>query len=58
MNEQELSKEAEKLFCAMTISDSEVSAVKETTIDQSDCAGWKEQRKGRLTASLFHEVFV
>ena len=49
---------SEKLFCAMTISDSEVSAVKEATVDQSDCAAWKEQRKGRLTASLLHEVFV
>jgi len=58
MNEQELYKEAEKLFCAMTISDSEFSAVKEATVDQSDCAAWKEQRKRRLTASLFHEVFV
>ena len=58
INDSELLIEAERLFCELTISDSEASAIKEATVAQHDCVAWKEQRKGRLTASLFHDVFV
>jgi len=58
MNDTKLLTNPEGLFCEMTISDSEVSAIKEATVAQHDCVAWKEQRKGRLTASLFHDVFV
>ena len=58
MNDEELATEAERLFCEMTISDSDFGVIKEATVAQNNCAAWTEQRKGRLTASLFHDVFV
>jgi len=58
MNDTELLIEAERLFCELTISDSGVSAIKEGTVAQHDCVAWKEQRKERLMASLFHNFFV
>ena len=58
MKDTELLTEADGLFCEMTITDSEVSAIKEATVAQHDCVAWREQRKGCLTASLFYDVFV
>ena len=58
MNDEELLKEAEKLFYTLNISDAEVHAIRNATIDQHNCAAWTEQRQGRLTASVFHDVLV
>ena len=54
-NNDELKKEAEKVFCTMTISDRETSIIKKATITQNDSVVWREQRNGRLTA---HDVYV
>ena len=45
MNEEELLKEAEKLFYALKISDSEVDAIRNATVDQHSCAAWTEQHR-------------
>ena len=58
LNNDELKKEAEEVFCAMTISDQEANEIKKATITQHDSVLWREQRNGRLTASVFHDVYV
>ena len=58
LNNDELKKEAEKVFCTMTISDREANEIKKATITQHDSVLWREQRNGRLTASVFHDVYV
>ena len=58
MNVEELEKEAESLFYIMSISMRDAEAIQKATIMQHCCAQWREQRNGRLTASLFHDVFV
>jgi len=40
MNDEELLKEAEKLFYALKISDAEVDAIRNATVDQHSCAAW------------------
>ena len=44
MNDEELLKEAEKLFYALRISDAEVDAIRNATVDQHGCAAWTEQQ--------------
>ena len=51
-------KEAEKLFYALKISDVEVDAIRNATVDQHSCATWTEQRQGRLTASVFDCISI
>ena len=58
MDNEQLLKEAEKLFFKMNISDIEANAIRDATVAQHNCAEWTQHRNGRLTASLFHDVFV
>jgi len=43
MNDDELTTEAERLFCELTISDSDVRLIKEATVAQHNCVAWTEQ---------------
>ena len=58
MNSEELEKEAERVFCSMSISVRDAETIQRATIMQQSCAQWREQRNGRITASLFHDVYV
>ncbi|XP_065919203.1 uncharacterized protein [Dysidea avara] len=58
MDDEELLKEAERLFCEMSISNIEADAIRDATVAQHDCVAWTQHQNGRLTASLFHDVFV
>ena len=42
----------------MSISNIEADAVRDTNVAQHDCAAWTQHQNGRLTTSLFHDVFV
>ena len=58
MANDELEKEAEKLFCSLSISEKEAEALVNATIMQQASAQWREQRNGRLTGSIFHDIYV
>lgn len=58
LNNDELKKEAEKIFSIMTISDRETNVIKKATITQNNSVVWREQQNGRLKASIFHDVYV
>ena len=54
----ELEKEAEKLFCGLSNSELEAEALVNATIMQQASAPWREQRNGRLTGSIFRDIYV
>ena len=58
MANDELEKEAEKLFCSLSISEKEAEALVSATIMQQASAQWREQRNGHLTGSIFHDIYV
>ena len=60
MANDELEKEAEKLFCSLSISEKEAEALVNATIMHQASAQWKEQRNGHghLTGSIFHDIYV
>ena len=58
MANDELEKEAEKLFCDLSISEQEAEALVDATIMQQASAQWREQRNGRLIGSIFHDIYV
>ena len=58
MANDELEKEAEKLFCDLSISEQEAEALVDAIIMQQASAQWREQRNGRLTDSIFHDIYV
>lgn len=49
---------AEEVFCEMAISREEAEAVERATRLQNDSSDWKNQRRGRITASSFHDILV
>lgn len=49
---------AEKVFVELSIADVECQEIEKVAYLQSKSIGWKKQRNGRLTASMFHDVFV
>ena len=58
MSDDQLKKEAERIFYSMEISDREAAAVEKATVAQHSSAQWRDQRSGHLTASLFREICV
>lgn len=48
-------KKVEQIFQGISISDDKTKAVEQATRSQSDSAEWKNQRRGQLTASSFHD---
>ena len=51
-------KKAEDIFQAIAISDQEAEVLERTTCLQREYVEWYQQRKGRLTASYFHDIVV
>ena len=58
MSNELLIKKAEDIFQAIAISDQEAEVLERTTCLQRECVEWYQQRKGRLTASYFHDIVV
>ena len=58
MNNEELEKESERVFCTMSISVRDAETIQRATIMQQSCEQWRKQRNGRITASIFHDVYV
>ena len=58
MDNHQLKKEAERVFYGMKISVREATAIERATIAQHNSVQWRDQRNGRITASLFHDVYV
>ena len=56
MDDHQLKKEAERVFYGMKISVREATAIERATIAQHNSVQWRDQRNGRITASLFHDV--
>ena len=49
---------AREVFQGITISESACEHIELQTCKQRECREWHEQRKGRITASSFHEILV
>ena len=49
---------AEKIFVELSIADVKCQEIEKATRLQSKSIEWKKQRNGRLTASMFHDVFA
>ena len=49
---------AEKVFVELSVTDIECQEIKKATCLQSKNTEWKKQRNGRLTASIFYDVFA
>ena len=49
---------AEKIFVELSIADVKCQEIEKATHLQSKSIEWKKQRNGRLTASMFHDVFA
>jgi len=47
-----------EIFRSIHISDGECKAIEASTRLQRNCDEWMMQRRGRITASLFHDVYV
>ena len=58
MDKNNLLEKAKELFIAMKISDRECEAVELCTKQQRENDEWYLHRKGRITASSFHDVYV
>ena len=48
----------EKYLKAISLTDDEISTIYNKTVSQSDSKFWFEQRKGRITASRFKQVYT
>ena len=48
----------ENFILKSKLSDEQINAIKISTINQSSSKNWVEQRKGRITASIFHRVYT
>lgn len=51
-------KKAEQVFQALEITDNEVKSIEVATRAQNNSSEWKKQRRGRITASAFHDILV
>jgi len=49
---------AEKIFVELSITNVECQEIEKATRLQSKSVEWKKQRNGKLTASMFYDVFV
>ena len=49
---------AEALFYSLSITQEQCDAIEQATQRQRDCDVWYKQRKGRLTASSFHNILT
>jgi len=57
-SQDELVEQAEQLFQSITITNEQALILEEKTRGQSSSPEWHEQRHGRLTASVFHDVWA
>ena len=58
MNAADLKISAEKIFVELSIAGVECQEIEKAICLQSKSIEWKKQRNGRLTASMFHDVFA
>ena len=49
---------AKELFYSLSFTQEQCNAIEQATHRQRDCNNWYNQRKGRLTASSFHNVMT
>ena len=58
MNNEELKRKSERVFCTMSISVRDAKTIQRATIMQQSCEQWREQWNGCIIASMFHGVYV
>ena len=58
LNKEDLLRKAVEVFRSISFSDSECKAIEGSTHLQRNCEEWNIQRRGRITASSFHDVYV
>ena len=58
LNEEDLLRKAIEVFRSIRFSNSECKAIEASTRLQRNCEEWGAQRRGRITASCFHDVYV
>ena len=58
LNKEDLLRKAVEVFRSISFSDSECKAIEASTRLQRNCEEWNIQRRGRITASSFHDVYV
>ena len=49
---------AKQIFLSMKVSDCECRLIERSTKQQRECDDWFMYRKGRITASSFHDIYV
>ena len=58
LNKETLLQKSEEIFLSLTVTDEESKVIESVTHSQRDSSEWYSQRQGRITASLFHDVFA
>ena len=58
LDDASLLAKAKEIFLTMKVSDRECGAIEQSTKQQRECDNWFTYRKGRITASLFHDIYV
>ena len=58
LNKEDLLRKAVEMFRSISFLDSECKAIEGSTRLQRNCEEWNIQRRGRITASSFHDVYV
>ena len=56
-NRQSYEEMAQQVFCSTKVSKEGAEMIEKHTRLQRECMEWHNQRRGRLTASVFHDVF-